>query len=59
MTSFPGATRERKRRNAEAIETHGVRFLSRYSRDLTSDESGLVQGYRGLTRDRQRELVNC
>jgi hypothetical protein len=43
-TSLLGATRERKRGNAEAIETHGVRFLSLYGRDLTSDESDLCRG---------------
>jgi hypothetical protein len=43
-TSVLGATRERMRGNAEAIETHGVRFLSRYGRDLTSDESDLCRG---------------
>jgi hypothetical protein len=43
-TSFLGATRERMRGNAEAIETHGMRFLSRYGRDLTSDESDLCRG---------------
>lgn len=44
------------RGNAEAIETHGVRFLSGYGRDLTSDESDLCRGIEVLTRDRQREL---